>query len=231
MKMNRKVIAAAAVSAVLVGGLAFAVPGLAHGLGNRDQDSRSEGRYSERAEHIRVALESTITEIPVDVTELRDVVKGAHFKAYKLDSAVLPTTEPTEGGHYVGIRPERAEDGTMTIPEIVDGKISANLGLMAGSSEGTSYFALYPSDGSEPILVTVTVDAAGAATATASKNLTVSYDAEVATATPEMGHKGKRFGHGEGHGKGKGHRGMRGEHHEDHADEADEVDELDDSDD
>ena len=228
MKMNGKVIAATAVSAVLVGGLAFAAPGLAHGIGDRNRDLRGESQHSESAEHNRVTLESSVTEIPVDVTELRDVVRGAHFKAYKLDSAVLPTSEPTEGGRYVGIRPERAEDGTITLPEIVDGKISANLGLRAGSSEGTSYFALYPSDGSEPILVTVTVDAAGAATATASKSLTVAYDSEVAAAAPEMGPKGKRGGHGEGHGKGKGHREMRGEHNERHAYEADEAEALDD---
>lgn len=224
MKMNRKVIAAAAVSAVLVGGLAFAAPGLAHGLGDRDQDSRSEGRYSERAEHNRVALESSITEIPVDVTELRDVVRGAHFKAYMLDSAVLPATEPAEGGRFVGIRPERAEDGTMVLPEISDGSLTANLGLKAGATEGISYYALYPSDGSEPTLVTITVDAAGIATASASKALTVSYDAEVAAAAPEMGPRGKRGGHGEGHGKGKGHREMRGEHDENHSDDSNESD-------
>ncbi|MDP4756622.1 MAG: hypothetical protein NWR78_05700 [Aquiluna sp.] len=224
MKMNRKVIAATAVSAVLVGGLAFAAPGLAHGIGDRDRDSRSESQHSEGAEHSRVTLESSITQIPSEVTELRDAVRGAHFKAYMLDSAVLPVSEPAEGGRFVGIRPERAEDGTMVLPEISDGSLTANLGLKAGATEGISYYALYPSDGSEPTLVTITVDAAGIATASASKALTVSYDAEVAAAAPEMGPRGKRGGHGEGHGKGKGHREMRGEHDENHSDDSNESD-------
>ena len=221
MKISKKAIAATAASAALIGGLAFAAPGLAHGIQDRDRDSKTESQHFERAEHNRVSLESSITEIPVDVTELRDAVKGAHFKAYKLDSAVLPAAEPAEGGRFVGIRPERNEDGTMTMPEITDGTITANLGLKAGTAEGTSFYALYPSDGSEPILVTVTVDAAGVATATSSQALAVSYDAEVAAAAPEMGHKGKRGGHGKGHEEGKGHREMRGEHNENHADDSD----------
>ena len=220
MKMNKKVIAASAVSAVLIGGLAFATPGLAQGAADRDRDHSGQGQHSQMAEHNRVSLESTITAIPVEVSELRDAVRGAHFKVYKLDSAALPETEPTEGGRFVGIRPDRADDGTLVMPEISGGSVTANLGLKAPETEGTSYFALYPSDGSEPVLATVVVDAAGNATASVSQDLTVAYDAEVAAAVPEMGPKGKRGGHGEG----KGHRGMRGGHDADHDHESQDSD-------
>lgn len=113
------------------------------------------------------------------------------------------------------------------MPEIAEGAITANLGLRAGNTEGTSYIALYPADGSAPTLVTVVVSADGIATASASKDLTVAYNAEVAAAAPEMAPRGMGGGHGEGRGEGKGHREMRGEHNEDHHDDVDESEDSD----
>lgn len=227
MKISKKVIAVTAVSGVLLGGLAFAIPGLAHEIAGGNEGYSGGSQHSEGRDYNRVNLESSIVDIPADVTMLRDAVRGAYFKAYQLDSAVLPATEPATGGRFVGIRPERSEEGAVIMPEIAEGAITANLGLRAGNTEGTSYIALYPADGSAPTLVTVVVSADGIATASASKDLTVAYNAEVAAAAPEMAPRGMGGGHGEGRGEGKGHREMRGEHNEDHHDDVDESEDSD----
>lgn len=203
MKLNTKVLAVSATSVALVGGLAFAAPSLA--VTDSATSSATTSQDCERGEggeHNHAELSATVTGIPSDVTDIRSAVRGAYFTAYKIDSAALPTTQPTEGGRILGVHPEHSDEATAVTPEIVNQSFTGELGFRAGASEGTSYFALYPSDGSAPVLVTVVVDADGVATATSSADLSVAYSADVAAAAPDMGHKGER-----GH---RGEKGMRG---------------------
>ena len=203
MKLNTKVLAVSATSVALVGGLAFAAPSLAvtdtaTSSATTSQDcERGEGR-----EHNHAELSATVTGIPSDVTDVRSAMRGAYFTAYEIDSAALPTAQPTEGGRILGVHPEHSDEATAVTPEIVDQSFTGELGFRATTEVGTSYFALYPSDGSAAVLVTVVVDADGVATATSSRELTVGYSADVAASTPQMGHKGDR-----GH---RGDKGMRG---------------------
>ena len=107
------------------------------------------------------------------------------------------------GGKRIGVRSERGA----TEPAITGSTLTATLGFPAGMA-GTSKYALYPSDGTAAILVTVTVSDAGVATVTSSRALTVAYSATVAAEHPvgpegEPGH-GKRDG-----GKRDGPQGRR----------------------
>ena len=204
MKFNSKVLAIGATSAALVGGLAFAAPSIAD---TESATSPNSSENCERGERIHAELEATITGIPSDLSKLRDVMHGAYFTGYELDSATLPETQPTEDGRFVPVRPDRSEFEMGTRPTIDGDEFIGELGLRAGSEVGTSYFALYPSDGGSPVLVTVVVDENGVATASASSELSVSYD-EAAADAPQMGHKGDK-----GHPGGKGMRGgFRGGH-------------------
>lgn len=203
MKLNTKVLAVSATSVALVGGLAFAAPSLA--VTDSTTSSTTTSQECERGlgrEHVHAELSATVTGIPSDVTDLRSAMRGAYFTAYKIDSATLPATQPTEGGKVIGVRPEHRDETTNVAPEIVNQRFVGELGLRASTEAGTSYFALYPSDGSAAVLVTVVVDADGVATATSSKDLSVSYSVDVAATAPELGHKGDR-----GH---RGDKGMRG---------------------
>ena len=206
MKLRTKAGIVAATAAVAVGAVAFVSPSFAHGA-NDQRPTQSEGMRS-HADHNHASVEASITGIPSDITSLRDAVKGAYYVAYKLDDATLPSVEPTEGGRFIGVKPVHEEGEAMGKPDVSSGEFVGELSYRAGSEEGTTYFGLYPADGSDPVLVTVSVDADGVATATASAELSLSYSAEVADSAPEIG-PGK-MGHREGKGpKGPGH-GMRG---------------------
>lgn len=205
MKFNTKVLAIGATSAALVGGLAFAAPSIAH---SESANSSFSGENCDQGSHAHVELEATITGIPSELSNLRDVMRGAYFTGYELDSATLPEAQPTEDGRFVPVRPDRSEFEMGSRPTVEGEQFSGELGLRADSEAGTSYFALYPSDGTDPVLVTVVVDETGAATATASAELSVSYDETAAAEAPQFGHKGDK-----GHPGGKGMRGgFRGGH-------------------
>lgn len=210
MKLLTKVGVVATTSAALVGGLVVAAPsfGATDSVTTNSTSTTQDCEKGERGEHNHAELQASITGIPSDVTDLRSAARGAYFTAYELEGNSLPATQPTDEGRIVMIRPERAADGSIAVPTIENGTVTATLGLRADADEGTEYFALYPSDGSAPVLVTVVVDADGVATATASRDLSVAYSADVAQSAPEMGHKGMRGERGEGHGP----RGMRGGH-------------------
>ena len=211
MKLLTKVGIASVGSAALIGGLIMAAPSFGS-QGYASVHSEDHEASQVRGEHGHASVTATITNIPATVTDLKDAVRGANFLAFKIDTSALPETQPSEGGHVVGIKPTRSEDGTREIPEIVSGSVEGDLLIKSPLDEGTSYFALYPSDGGEAVLVTVVVDADGVATATASSELQVSYSADVAANTPaKMEHKGKRGERGQGHGP----RGMRGGHGQD----------------
>ena len=227
MKKTSK-IALAATASVVVGSLAFALPSLAHdsSQGSVTQSSSERG-HSQKERGSFASLSSTITGIPETVTDLHDAVMGANYEIFRLEDGVtaLPETKPTTGGHRIGIRPGHAADGTDVVAEIVNGSVTADLGFKAPKQEGVTRFALYPSDGSAAVLVTVNTAADGTATATASGALTVSYDATVAANAPADDHgnkmgKGHGFGKGKEAGEGHGPRGDRGQHgHDDSADE------------
>jgi hypothetical protein len=209
---NKSKIALAATASVVVGALAFALPSIAHegGKGSGPKAGAERG-HSQMDRGNFAQLPATITGIPETVTEVRDAVMGAHYEIFRLDDSVtsLPTTKPETGGHMIGIRPTKDADGHVVVPEIVNGEISSVLGLRSSRQEGVTRFALYPSDGSAAILVTVTTDAVGVSTAVSSSPITVSYDetvaAEAAANKPAAG-KGKPMHKGPGFGKGHGPR-------------------------
>jgi hypothetical protein len=229
MKKTSK-IALAATASVVVGALAFALPSLAHdsAQGTRAEASSERG-HSQMDRGSFASLSSTITGIPETVTDLHDAVMGANYDIFRLEDGVtaLPDTKPTTGGHRIGIRPGHDADGTDVVAEIVNGSVTADLGFRASKQEGVTRFALYPSDGSAAVLVTVTTAADGTATAVASSALTVSYDATVAANAPADDHgnkmgKGPGFGKGKEAGEGHGPRGDRG-HHDEANESADET--------
>jgi hypothetical protein len=215
MKKTSK-IALAATASVVVGALAFALPSLAHdsAQGGKAVASAERG-HGQMEQGSFASLSSTITGIPATVTDLHDAAKGAHYEIFRLEEGVtaLPDTKPTTGGHMIGIRPSRDAAGTVVVPEIVSGTVSADLGFKASKQAGVTRFALYPSDGSAAVLVTVTTAADGTATAVASRSLSVSYDATVAAEAPAQG-LGEKMGKGPGAGKGHGPKGEREQHRE-----------------
>lgn len=229
MKTKSK-IALAATASVVVGALAFSLPSLAHDngaeRGSMAGAERGASSDSERGERMHgkgtfAELSATITDIPATVTDLHDAVAGAHFEVFRLaaDETALPAAKPTTGGHMIGIRPSHDDAGNHVMPEITNGSVESVLGFKVGQEQGVSRFALYPTDGSAAILVTVTTDADGNSTATSSRAITVSYDAAVAADSeanqPEFGKGGKG---GKGHG-GEGHGPKDGSRHGPESDE------------
>jgi hypothetical protein len=220
MKMKSK-IAIAATTGLAVGALTFALPSLAHDpqSPNNAKPKIEGGMYGDRPsagqvrkEHSSATLSATITGIPADVRELREAVKGANYEIFRLEAGVseVPTTKPTTGSHVIGVRPVLDANLDLIIPGITAGTVTGNLVFKASPIEGVEVFALYPSDDSAPILVTVTTDASGVATASASQALSLNYDADDAASFEP---RGKKLGKAE-------HKGMRnhGQQHEDVAD-------------
>jgi hypothetical protein len=220
MKIKSK-IAIAATASLAVGAMAFALPSLAHDPQgpNSSEPKIERGIHANRAnegqmrkEHNSATLSATITGIPADISELREAVKGANYEIFRLESGATeaPTTEPTTGGHVIGVRPVLDANLDLIIPEIAAGTVTGNLVFKASPIEGVEVFALYPSDESAPILVTVTTDASGVATANARGVLRLNYDADDAASFEP---REKKLG------KGK-HEGMRnhGQQYEDVAD-------------
>ena len=220
MKLKSK-IAIAATTGLAVGALTFALPSLAHDpQGPNNSKPKIEGGMhgdrpnasQVRKEHSSATLSATITGIPADVTELREAVKGANYEIFRLEAGVseVPTTKPTTGSHVIGVRPVLDANLDLIIPGITAGTVTGNLVFKASPIEGVEVFALYPSDESAPILVTVTTDASGVATASASQALSLNYDADDAASIEP---RGKKLGKAE-------HKGMRnhGQQHEDVAD-------------
>jgi hypothetical protein len=200
MKTKSK-IAIAAATTLLAGAAIAALPASAH-----DRAGSSESATTSHAQHDRAhaTASATITGIPATVTSSHQASHGAYFTVYQLSASAtaVPATEPTSGGKRIGIRPERGS----TEPVISGSTLTATLGFPA--TAGTSKYALYPSDGTAAILVTVTVSDAGVSTVTSSRPLTVAYSATVAAQHPEPAGHGKRDGHRGKGGKpegGKGH--------------------------
>ena len=220
MKTKSK-IAIAASASLAIGALTFALPSLAHDSQGPNSSERKieSGMHGDRPnasemrkEHNSATLSATITGIPAEITELREVVKGANYEIFRLEAGVTaaPTTKPTTGGHVIGVRPVLDTNLDLIMPDIAAGTVTGNLVFKASPIEGVEVFALYPSDESAPILVTVTTNAAGDATASATEALSLNYDADDAASFEPRGNK---LGKGE-------HKGMRnhGQQHEDFAD-------------
>jgi hypothetical protein len=222
--MNTKSkIAIAASASLAVGALTFALPSLAHdSQGPNNSELKIEsGMHGDRPnasemrkEHNSATLSATITGIPADVTELREVVKGANYEIFRLEAGVTaaPTTKPTTGGHVIGVRPVIDANLDVIMPLITAGTVTGDLVFKASPIEGVEVFALYPSDESTPILVTVTTDSSGVATASAAEALSINFDVDDAASFKP---RGKKLGEGE-------HKGMRnhGHEHEDVDDES-----------
>lgn len=206
MKTKSKIAIAAA--ATLLAGVAVAsLPAAAH-----DNGASSSSTANQRANHTHATVSATITGIPATVTSSHQASHGAYFTVYQLSASAtsVPATQPTAGGKRIGVRPERGA----AEPAITGSTLTSTLRFDADST-GTSKYALYPSDGSAAILVTVSVSDAGVATVTSSRPLTVAYSATVAAEHPVRGHDGagKRDG-GRGHGdEGRGGRGHGGKGH------------------
>ncbi len=206
MKTKSKIAIAAA--ATLLAGVAVAsLPAAAH-----DNGASSSSTANQRANHAHATVSATITGIPATVTSSHQASHGAYFTVYQLSASAtsVPATQPTAGGKRIGVRPERGA----AEPAITGSTLTSTLRLDADST-GTSKYALYPSDGSAAILVTVSVSDAGAATVTSSRPLTVAYSATVAAEHPVRGHDGagQRDG-GRGHGdEGRGGKGHGGKGH------------------
>jgi hypothetical protein len=220
MKIKSK-IAIVATASLAVGALTFALPSLAHDSEepNSSEPKIERGIHSDRPnagemrkEHSPATLSATITGIPADVNDLREVVKGANYEIFRLDSGVTeaPTTKPTTVGHVIGVRPVLDANLDLIMPDIAAGTVTGNLVFKASPIEGVEVFALYPSDESAPILVIVTTDASGVVTANARGVLRLNYDADDAASFEP---REKKLG------KGK-HEGMRnhGQQYEDVAD-------------
>lgn len=190
---KRNVVAAAGVATVL--SLALATPSFAHpsvkgSVAKADKSSTSAPRVAAAM----ATVSATITGVPTTVTDAHGAEHGARFVVYKLaaDATAAPATQPTTGGHPIGIR-----GGTLT-----NGVLTGNLGLKGGAAGTTTKLAIYPTSGGSPIFATVTVDSAGVATAVTSGALTATFDATLKA--PAMGEgkspKGDRGGrHGSGH--------------------------------
>ncbi len=205
MKTKSKIAIAAA--ATLLAGVAVAsLPAAAH---DRAGSSGSESTSHSQHDRAHATVSATITGIPATVTSSHQASHGAYFTVYKLSAsaAAVPAAEPATGGKRIGVRPDRGA----AEPVISETTLTATLGFPADVA-GTSKYALYPSDGTAAILVTVNVSDAGVATVTSSRALTVAYSATVAAEHPvgprdEAGH-GKRDGHrgkGENPEAGRGH--------------------------
>ena len=190
----------AALAVVATGSLGLALPALAHDRGERESSSESRQAHS-MEEHNRVTLDASISGVPDEITEAKEAHEGAYFTAYLLDSDAtsVPDAEPAEDGRRIGIRPISLDSGTPTRTEIEDGTLSGLLGFRAPTEAGVTKLALYPSDGTSPVLVTITVDAEGNATATSSGPLNVAFSADVAEEHEERGHPGFRGGKHRGH--------------------------------
>jgi len=206
MKTNSK-IAIAAAATLLAGAAVASLPAAAH-----DNGASSSSSSTERADHAHATVSATITGIPSTVTSSHQASHGAYFTVYQLSASAtsVPATEPTTGGKRIGLRPERGA----TEPAITGSTLTSTLRFHAAST-GTSKYALYPSDGSAAILVTVSVSDAGVATVTSSRPLTVAYSATVAAEHPVRGHDGAGKGDGrKGHGdEGRGGKGHGGKGH------------------
>jgi len=166
--VKRNVVAAAGVATVL--SLALATPSFAHPSIKGSVESHSKGSASApRVAAAKATVSATITAVPTTVTDSRAAEHGARFVAYKLatDATDAPATQPTTGGHPVGIR-----GGTLA-----NGVLTGTIDLKGGAAGTTTKFAIYPTSGGTPIFATVTVDAAGKATATTSAALTATFDA------------------------------------------------------
>jgi len=209
MKKKSK-IAIAATAAITAIALAISLPSLAHngrdkpggrgGIGVEAHKESAHGKMISKGSFASVSV--AITNVPSDVTSLREAAKGANFGVYRLadDATVLPETKPEATSRIMGIKPAIDETGNLELPEIIDGDIQATLSFKTAGEEGVKKFAVYPSDGSDPILVTMTTDAAGATTLKSSADLTVSYSEKVAATFEQW--KMKKGGHGKmGHGK------------------------------
>lgn len=213
--MNTKSKIAIAAAATLLAGAAIAtLPAAAH-----DRPSSSSSASQQQGKHAHATVSAIITGIPSSVTSSHQASHGAYFTAYQLSESAtaVPAAEPAAGGKRIGVR---GEPGA-TEPVITGSTLTATLGFPAGAA-GTSKYALYPSDGTAAILVTVTVSDAGVATVTSSRALTVAYSATVATEHPagpegkadhgkrdggkQDGHKGKGKGEKPQGGKGQGPR-------------------------
>jgi hypothetical protein len=207
MKTKSKIAIAAA--ATLLAGVAVAsLPAAAH---DRAGSSGSESTSHSQRDRAHATASATITGIPTSVTSSHQASHGAYFTVYQLSASAtaVPASEPTAGGKRIGVKPDR---GTAE-PVISGTTLTATLGFPADVA-GISKYALYPSDGTAAILVTVNVSEAGVATVTSSKPLTIAYSATVAAEHPvgprdEAGH-GKRDGH---KGKGKGGKPEGGKGH------------------
>ena len=213
MKKKSK-IAIAATAAITAIALAISLPSLAHngrdkpggrgGIGVEAHKESGHGKMMSKGSFASVSV--AITNVPSDVTSLREAAKGANFGVYRLadDATGLPETKPEAKpeakSRTIGIKPAMGEAGNLELPEIIDGDIQATLSFKTAGEEGVKKFAVYPSDGSDPILVTMTTDAAGATTLKSSADLTVSYSEKVAATFEQW--KMKKGGHGKmGHGK------------------------------
>lgn len=182
---NKSKIAIAATAAIAVSALAFSAPSLAQGAPSFQERKGSDRGHSSEAMSNKAALSATITGIPSAVTDLHDAADGAYFQLYRLadGESSLPATKPASGLRQVSAHPEKSTDGTKTSPTISGGSYTGVIHFKASKGEGVTRYALYPSDGTAAILVTVTTDASGVSTATSSASLTVKYDSTVAAAS------------------------------------------------
>jgi hypothetical protein len=195
---KRNVVAAAGVATVL--SLALATPSFAHpSIKGSVQKASKSSTSAPRVAAAIATVSATITGVPTTVTDTHAAEHGARFVVYKLaaDATAAPATQPTTGGHPIGIR-----GGTLA-----NGVLTGNLGLKGGAAGTTTKLAIYPTAGGTPVFATVTVDAAGKATAVTSGALTATFDATLKA--PAMGEgkspKGDRGGrHGDRSPKGMG---------------------------
>ncbi len=184
---KRNLVAAAGAATVL--SLALATPSFAHPSikGSVAKDVKSSAS-APRVAAATATVSASITGIPSTVTDAHAAEHGARFVVYKLaaDATAAPATQPTTGGHPIGIRGGVLANGTLT----------GSLGLKGGAASTTTKFAIYSTSGGSAIFATVTVDAAGVASATTSGALTAAFDATL-----------KAPAKGEGKSHGKGHKG------------------------
>lgn len=215
---NTTTAAIALAAAITAGGLAMAIPSQAAST----SESATAGAYQqERGDHTHATISATVTGIPSSVTNSFEVGMGAYFSVYELaDGESAPASAPTESRRiHVGIGRGPGDEVAVN-----SSTFQSTLRLPGVDNSTTKRFALYPSDGSAPSVVTIAVDASGVAKVTTSKALTVAYSATVAADSklnrPEHGKDGRGHGDERGHrgeGKGKGdrdgHRGGEGHRH------------------
>lgn len=211
-KFERMAIGAAALAAVV--SLTVATPSFAHSVTKASSAVQVSGSVRDgdndadhKAEHLHASLVATITGVPTTVTDAKAASRGATFVAYKIDSAVLPAAQPTTGGKKL-----KLEKGTLaTASGATTATETGTLKLDAGAAGTSVYYAIYPSNGGTPVVVTVTTDATGAtatATVSGSTALTAAYVAPTLPALGEgkgiKGDRGEKNGLAKGHGKGHG---------------------------